>query len=79
MAVTVKREKLLGEVGTGRGRSVKFRLVEYDRGGVRLDVRSWFIDDGGQSIPTSKGVGIRPEHLDDLKRAITEFERQASN
>jgi hypothetical protein len=75
--VVIKHERLLGEVPTSRGQSVRFRSVEYARGGKRFDIRGWYVDDAGQSLPTSKGVGIRPEHLDELKRAIAEFEREA--
>jgi hypothetical protein len=76
-AVRVIREALLAEVPTGRGRSVRFRLVEYDKGGVRFDVRQYFIDDAGQTLPTSKGCGLKPEHLAELRKALDAFERVA--
>lgn len=75
--VTVKREKLLAEIASGRGRSVRLRLVEYDRGGVRFDVRQYFVDDAGQAVPTSKGCGIKPVDIAELRRALDEFEREA--
>lgn len=76
--VTVKREKLLAEVSTGRGRSVRIRLVEYDKGGVRFDIRQYFVDGGGTTVPTSKGCGLKPEHLPELRKALDAFESEAS-
>jgi hypothetical protein len=76
-AVVVKREVLLGELAAGRGRSVRLRLVEYEKGGVRFDVRQFYVDEAGQSLPTSKGASIKVEDIDKLKSAIAEFEREA--
>lgn len=75
--IRIKRERLLAEFASGRGRSVRIRLVEYDRGGVRLDVRNFYADEAGQTLPTSKGASVKAEDIDKLKRAIAEFEREA--
>jgi hypothetical protein len=78
MAVTVVREKLLAEFGSGRGRSVQARLVEYAGIGVRFDIRQFFVDDHGQTLPTSKGCGIKPEHIAELRKALDAFESEVS-
>ena len=79
MAIKVIREKLLAEIGSGRGRSVRIRLVEYDGvpGGPRLDIRQFYVDERGQSLPTAKGCGLRADALPQLRAALEEFEAKA--
>jgi hypothetical protein len=78
--VNVKREKLLAEIASGRGRSIRIRLVEYENvpGGPRLDIRQFYVDEAGQSLPSSKGCGLRAESLPQLRQALDEFEQEAA-
>jgi hypothetical protein len=77
-APKILTEELLAEFGGGRGQSTKLRLVVYDKLGARLDLRKFFIDDHGTSVPTSKGVTIRGEWAADIRKALERLEGETA-
>lgn len=76
-APKILSEELLFEFGTARGQSTRVRLVTYEKLGVRLDVRKFFVDESGAPVPTSKGVTLRSEWISKLREALDDFEREA--
>ena len=71
-------EETLAEFGGGRRQSTKLRLVTYETLGARLDLRKFFLDEHGTSIPTVKGITIRSEWAPQLRTALDRLERETS-
>ena len=63
------RPKLIYEFNKNASEVVRVQLVRYDNREL-LDVRVWVLKDGGDYIPTRKGVALRIDQVDFLKEAI---------
>ena len=61
--------KLIYEFNKNASEVVRVQLVRYDNREL-LDVRVWILKDGGDYIPTRKGIALRLEQVDSLKQAI---------
>jgi hypothetical protein len=71
----VKFEKELGRVALPQEEVLVFRAVEYGKGGLRFDIRKYYTVAPGDLRPTSKGASLKPDWIDDLRRALDAFEK----
>lgn len=69
----VKFERELARIALPKEEAIIIRAVEYEKGGMRFDVRRYFTDERGELRPTGKGVGLKPEWLADLRKALDGF------
>jgi predicted transcriptional regulator len=63
------KPRIIYEFNKNANEVVRVQLVKYDNREL-LDIRVWVLKDGGDYIPTRKGVAIRLEQVDSLKQAI---------
>jgi hypothetical protein len=71
--IKVLREKELARFELPRDEAFVVRIVEYEKGGPRLDMRRYYTDENGESRPTSKGASVRPEWIGELRSALDAF------
>ena len=68
--------KMLGTIERSETEQLQIALKEF-KGRKYLDMRIFYTTDGGESwLPTKKGVTCSPEHLEILKQAIEEAEKE---
>lgn len=68
--------KMLGTIERSETEQLQIALKEF-KGRKYLDMRIFYTTDGGDSwLPTKKGVTCSPEHLEILKQAIEEAEKE---
>lgn len=68
--------KMLGTIERSDTEQLQIAVKEF-KGRKYLDMRIFYTTDGGESwLPTKKGVTCSPEHLEILKNAIEEAEKE---
>ena len=68
--------KMLGTIERSETEQLQIAVKEF-KGRKYLDMRIFYTTDGGDSwLPTKKGVTCSPEHLEILKNAIEEAEKE---
>ncbi len=68
--------KMLGTIERSETEQLQIAVKEF-KGRKYLDMRIFYTTDGGESwLPTKKGVTCSPEHLEILKQAIEEAEKE---
>ena len=68
--------KMLATISRSDTEQLQIAVKEF-KGRKYLDMRIFYTTDGGESwLPTKKGVTCSPEHLEILKNAIEEAEKE---
>ena len=68
--------KMLGTIERSETEQLQIAVKEF-KGRKYLDMRIFYTTDGGDSwLPTKKGVTCSPEHLEILKQAIEEAQKE---
>lgn len=68
--------KMLGTIERSETEQLQIAVKEF-KGRKYLDMRIFYTTDGGDSwLPTKKGVTCSPDHLEILKQAIEEAQKE---
>lgn len=61
--------KIIGELQKSETTKIKVSQSEYN-GVPRVDIREYYMSDDGEWRPTKRGVSVKEEMFDDLKKII---------
>jgi hypothetical protein len=64
----------IGEIEKGKDKII-IAIKEF-KGREYVDVRTYFVNDEGEWIPTKKGITFSPETIDDAIRYLQEAKKQ---
>ena len=66
-------DKLIYEFAKNTGQKVVVQLREF-KGKKLIDLRVFYLNEGGSWRPTPKGISLRPELIGELKRGVDKLE-----
>lgn len=67
---------IIRDIDKGSGEIIRVEVTEF-KGSKYLNLRVWYTDkETGEYKPTQKGIAVKPEFYENLKKAVLDAEKE---